>query len=83
MLPLDVGTPEGYENWRRSTQAAVACREGVDPVAMEHVAGIDNPQRADTHLANAAQKVPALSILDMLFYTAILHCVLGASVRQF
>ena len=77
LLPLDVGKPETYENWRRSAQAAVACRAGVDPVAMEYIAEIDNPQRSDAQLAGAAQKVPALRILDMLLYTAILHCVEG------
>ena len=77
LLPLDVGKPGAYENWRRSAQAAVACRAGVDPVTMEYIAEIDNPQRSDAQLAGAAQKVPALRILDMLLYTAILHCVEG------
>ena len=77
LLPLDVGKPETYENWRRSAQAAVACRAGVDPVAMEYIAEIDNPQRSDAQLAGAAQKLPALRVLDMLLYTAILHCVEG------
>ena len=77
LLPLDVGKPETYENWRWSAQAAVACRAGVDPVAMEYIAEIDNPQRSDAQLAGAAQKLPALRVLDMLLYTAILHCVEG------
>ena len=54
LLPLDVGKPEAYENWRRSAQAEVACRAGVDPVAMEYIAEVDNPHRADAHLADAA-----------------------------
>ena len=78
LLPLDVGKPEAYENWRRSAQAAVACRAGVDPVAMEYIAEVDNPHRADAQLADAAQKVPALRILDMLLYTAILRCIEGS-----
>ena len=78
LLPLDVGKPEAYENWRRSAQAAVACRAGVDPVAMEYLAEIDNPHRADAQLADAAQQVTALRILDMLLYTAILHCIEGS-----
>ena len=57
LLPLDVGKPETYKNWRRSAQAAVACRAGVDPVAMEYIAEIDNQHRSDAQLAEAAQKV--------------------------
>ena len=53
LLPLDVGKPEAYENWRRSAQAAVACRAGVDPVAMEYIAEIDNQQRLGAQLAGA------------------------------
>ena len=41
---------------------------------MEYIAEIDNPQRADAQLADGAQKVPALRILDMHLHTAILHC---------
>ena len=58
LLPLDVGKPESYEIWRRSALAAVAFRAGVDPVAMEYIAEIDNPQRTDSQLADAAQKLP-------------------------
>ena len=43
LLPLDVGMPSAYENWRWSAQASVACRAGVDPVAMEYVAEVDGP----------------------------------------
>ena len=68
LLSLDAGKHETYENCRRSAQAAVACRAGVDPVAMEYIAEIDNPQRSDAQLAGAAHKVPTLRVLDMLLY---------------
>ena len=77
LLPLDLDKPEAYENWRRSTQAAVACRAGMDAVAMEYLTEIDNPQSTDAQLSSAAKKVPALRILDMLLYTAILRCIEG------
>ena len=44
----------------------MACRAGVDPVAIEYIAEIDKPQRSDAQLADAAHKVPTLSVLDVL-----------------
>ena len=74
---LDVGKPEAYDNWRRSAQAAVACRAGVDPVAMEYLAEIDNPLRSDAEVAAVAKRVPMLRVIDMYLYTAILDCIDG------
>ena len=74
---LDAGKPEAYDNWRRSAQAAVACRAGVEPVAMEYLAEIDNPRRTDAELTAIAKQVPALRVIDMHLYTAILDCIDG------
>ena len=49
---------------------------------MEYVAEIDNPQRSDAQLADAAQEVPTMCVLDMLLYTAILLCVEGGRCEK-
>ena len=77
LRPLNVGKPESYENWRKGAQAAVACRAGVDQVAMDYLAEIDNPQRPNEELVAAVKQVPALRVLDMHLYLAILDCIDG------
>ena len=77
LRPLNTGRPEAYENWRRATLAAVACRAGGDPMVMKYIEKIDDQDVPTEELGAAAQELSNIRSIDMHLYVGILECVEG------
>ena len=77
LLPLGVGRPGPYENWRRCARAAVECRSGTGPTVKEDLKEIPIMGSPSADIVAGVMRAPALHALNMNLYVAILHSLEG------